>query len=118
MRREQGRERSGSGCTKRLVSKWKYSSQRFPCLEHGRLSMFVALPKRTETNMESSNIGGTPLANKIPEACRRLGVGRTSLYALVKAGEIHVIKVGSRTLIPESELQRFVEGQLAARKAG
>lgn len=49
-----------------------------------------------------------PLANQVPEACRRLGIGRTALYELLKTGELKAFKIGSRTLIAESELQRFI----------
>lgn len=53
-----------------------------------------------------------PLAHRIPDACRRLGVGRSSLYELIKSGEIRSIKIGSRTLIPEEDLQRIVSDRL------
>ena len=56
----------------------------------------------------------TPLAYKVPDACRRLGVSRSLLYDLIKTGELKAIKVANRTLIPESELQRFVAERLAA----
>jgi excisionase family DNA binding protein len=49
-----------------------------------------------------------PLANQIPEVCRRLGIGRSLLYELFKSGEIRTIKIGGRTLVPESELRRYV----------
>ena len=54
------------------------------------------------------------LAHQIPDACRRLGVGRTALYALLKAKELKAIKLGGRTVIPESELQRFIAAKLAS----
>ena len=53
-----------------------------------------------------------PLANTINDSCRRLGIGRTLLYEIVKSGQIRTIKIGNRTLIPESELHRFVNAQL------
>jgi excisionase family DNA binding protein len=53
-----------------------------------------------------------PLANQIPEVCRRLGIGRTLLYEIIKSGQIRTIKIGNRTLVPESELRRFVNAQL------
>jgi len=56
----------------------------------------------------------TPLAHQIPEACRRIGIARTSIYQLIKDGEIKSIKVGARTLIPETELQRFIAKRLEA----
>jgi excisionase family DNA binding protein len=55
----------------------------------------------------------TPLAHQIPEACARVGVGRTMMYQLIKEGQIKPIKVGRRTLIPETELQKLVAGKLA-----
>jgi excisionase family DNA binding protein len=50
----------------------------------------------------------SPIANSVTDACRRLGVGRTTLYELIAARELRTFKIGQRTLIPESELQRFV----------
>lgn len=50
----------------------------------------------------------TPLAHAIPTACRRLGVGRTMLYELIKRGELRAVKIGGRRLIPESELKRLL----------
>lgn len=49
-----------------------------------------------------------PLAHRIPEACERIGLGRSRLYDMIRRGEINAIKIGGRTLIPESELQRIV----------
>ena len=49
-----------------------------------------------------------PLAHTVPAACTRLGLSRTKLYELIGAGEIRAFKVGSRTLVSESELRRFV----------
>lgn len=59
----------------------------------------------------------TPLANQVPQACARLGIGRTALYELLKAGELRCFKVGTRTLIPETELQRFIEKRMALQAA-
>jgi excisionase family DNA binding protein len=56
---------------------------------------------------------GTVLANQVPQACARLGIGRTAFYELLKSGEIRAIKVGTRTLVPESELQRFIAERMA-----
>ena len=53
-----------------------------------------------------------PLAHPVNEACRRLGVGRTTLYDLIAAREIRPFKIGRKTLIPESELQRVVKARL------
>ncbi len=53
-----------------------------------------------------------PLANTINDSCIRLGIGRTLMYDLLKQGKLRSIKLGSRTLIPETELQRLIAEQL------
>jgi len=64
--------------------------------------------------MTSSSDQAAPLAHKVPDACRRIGIGRTVLYELIKAGEVRAIKIGCRTLIPEAELQRVIASRLKA----
>jgi excisionase family DNA binding protein len=56
----------------------------------------------------------TPLAHSPADAARRISVGRTTLYGLIKAGELRATKINRRTVISEAELQRF----LAERTAG
>lgn len=53
-----------------------------------------------------------PLAHSVPDACARLGIGRTTLYQLIGNGQLRTFKIGCKTLIPESELRRFVESRL------
>ena len=55
----------------------------------------------------------TTLASTIPDTCRRLGIGRTLVYDLIKQGKLRPIKLGARTLIPESELERLITDQLS-----
>lgn len=52
------------------------------------------------------------LAVPVPEACTRLGIGRTLFYELVNAREIRTFKVGARTLVPVRDLEAFVERKL------
>lgn len=52
------------------------------------------------------------LAVPVPEACTRLGIGRTLFYELVNAGEVRTFKVGARTLVPVRDLEAFVERKL------
>jgi excisionase family DNA binding protein len=64
--------------------------------------------------MHAANLASAePLANKIPQACARLGIGKTALYELLKAGKLRSFKVGACTLIPEAELRRFIAERLA-----
>lgn len=44
----------------------------------------------------------------IAEAATALGIGRTSIYNLMKAGELQTVKLGSRTLIKASSLDDLI----------
>jgi excisionase family DNA binding protein len=46
------------------------------------------------------------------EAARWLGVGRSTLYELLAAGEIPSIRIGRCRRIPSWELRRFIEEKL------
>jgi hypothetical protein len=43
----------------------------------------------------------------VDEGCYRLGIGRTSIYAMAARGEIKLIKIAGRTLVPQSEIDRL-----------
>jgi excisionase family DNA binding protein len=55
-----------------------------------------------------TNTPAQPLAHSVPDAARLLGIGRTKLYELIDTGELRTIRLGSRRLVPDSELQRIV----------
>lgn len=55
-----------------------------------------------------------PLAHRIPDAAKRLGVGRTTMYDLINSGQIRTIHIGTVQRVPESELQRFLQSKLEA----
>lgn len=65
-------------------------------------------------NTGRESVACTPLLHSIEDACRRLSMGRSWLYAEIGAGRIKVVKLGRRTLIPDSELQRIVAQAVAA----
>lgn len=50
-----------------------------------------------------------PIAMRVPEACRYLGIGRSTLYVLIGEGEIEFIKLGSSTLVLTDSLRQLVE---------
>ena len=50
---------------------------------------------------------------RVNDFCRAHGIGRTLFYEEVKRGEIKLIKVGKRTLVPDSEARAW-----QCRKAG
>jgi excisionase family DNA binding protein len=56
-----------------------------------------------------------PLLLRVPEAAWRLGLSRSTLYELIAAGELRVIKVGRAVRIPAAELAAWVERQSVAK---
>lgn len=66
------------------------------------------------TVIEQKLAAAGKLAYRVDEACHALGIGRTSLYELVKSGELKLIKVAGRTLVPRSELERLTRVDHAA----
>lgn len=52
-----------------------------------------------------------PISVRISEACRLTGIGRSKLYELIAAGEIHIVEIGAITVIPMNSLERLIEGR-------
>lgn len=52
-----------------------------------------------------------PLTLSINEAARVLGLGRTSIYALIADGRLDVVKIGRRTLVTTDSIHRLIESQ-------
>ena len=46
----------------------------------------------------------------VPEAAEILGVGRNQAYEGVKNGQIPVIRIGHRLLVPMAALERMLKG--------
>jgi excisionase family DNA binding protein len=46
----------------------------------------------------------------VSETIRVLGIGRTNLYSLINTGRIKALKLGRRTLISSTEIERFLAG--------
>ena len=54
---------------------------------------------------------GEPIAVRVPDAARLIGLSRSRLYELMKRGEVEYIKVGGATLIPYEALRDFIARQ-------
>jgi excisionase family DNA binding protein len=48
-----------------------------------------------------------PLAISINETARALSIGRSSVYALLKAGKLDAIKIGRRTVLTTESIKRL-----------
>jgi Helix-turn-helix domain len=57
----------------------------------------------------------TPLAYGIPEACTVSCVGRTSLYAAIRSGDLVARKIGRRTVITADDLKSWLNNRPPAR---
>jgi excisionase family DNA binding protein len=68
--------------------------------------------------MEPFEPSGGPALFRINDACRFIGLGRSKLYELIARGEIDVVKIGSRTLVPMASLQKFVRSLPSIRTTG
>ncbi|WP_298829382.1 excisionase family DNA-binding protein [uncultured Piscinibacter sp.] len=54
-----------------------------------------------------------PLNHSPERAGVRLGVSTRKVYEAIASGELRSFKLGKRRLIPDTELQRFVQRKLA-----
>lgn len=50
-----------------------------------------------------------PIALRVPDACRFLGIARSTLYVLIAKGQIEIVKLGSSTLVLTDSLRGLVE---------
>lgn len=51
----------------------------------------------------------TPLLLVPEQAAQELGIGRTAIFALIKAGAIESVKIGRCRRIPRAALEEYVE---------
>lgn len=47
----------------------------------------------------------------ISQTCRTLDLGRTSVYELIKAQRLDVVRIGRRTLVKTDSIRRLIDAQ-------
>jgi len=52
-----------------------------------------------------------PICLRVPDACRFIGVSRSTLYVLIADREVEVVKLGSSTLVLVDSLRRLIEAR-------
>ncbi len=65
----------------------------------------AASTRHGETEMPTD---ATPLVLTIEQAARRLGIGRTLMYALVTSGEIESVTIGRLRRVPADCITEYV----------
>lgn len=59
--------------------------------------------------MNTTNHSARQLSYTVNQAAAQLGIGRTSIYALIKIGELTPIKLRQRTLLLHDDLVAMIE---------
>ena len=62
-------------------------------------------------------VSSDPLLLTPEEAAKVLRLGRTTVYSLMKAGDLHPVHIGRSCRLSRSELERYVRGLEAPRTA-
>lgn len=55
-----------------------------------------------------------PITMRVPDACRYIGISRSTLYVLISEGEIEIVKLGCSTLVLTASLKALI----AKRRSG
>jgi excisionase family DNA binding protein len=53
--------------------------------------------------METETLSG------VADACARLSIGHSQLYKLIDAGQLDARKIGTKTVITGSSIQKFID---------
>jgi excisionase family DNA binding protein len=69
-------------------------------------------------NIQSKAPVDTRLAYRVKDFCERVGISSATFYKYVNLGRINPIKIGGRTLVPASEVERLLrDGTASSEKA-
>jgi len=63
------------------------------------------------TRWRSRGIGMEALAVSINDAAKALGLGRTSIYAMIADGRLEAFKLGRRRLVKAESILRLIAAQ-------
>jgi excisionase family DNA binding protein len=61
--------------------------------------------------MKSDQTTVTKLGYSIREACAASSLGRSTLYAHIKAARLRAVRIGGRTIIPADSLNSLIAGE-------
>lgn len=70
-----------------------------------------------QTQSATVSIGKVdPICLRIPDACRFIGISRSTLYLLIADREVEIVKMGSSTLVIVESLRRLIEARRSSGK--
>lgn len=64
--------------------------------------------KVNRSTCPTDDLAHPPLAYRIADACRVVGLSRGSIYRAVRSGRLQLVKFGRRSLIPADSLRALV----------
>lgn len=53
-----------------------------------------------------------PIAVPVTDGARLIGCGRSKLYELIRAGEIPLVKIGGKSVVPFESLRSFINNKI------
>lgn len=60
---------------------------------------------------ETPSLPSPSLLLSIPEVCETTRLGRRKIWELTNCGELPIVRVGRRVLIPRADLERWIESK-------
>jgi excisionase family DNA binding protein len=63
---------------------------------------------RTDVDLSEDEFDPTLLAVRVEEAARRLSIGRTTMYALIRDGAVQTVPIGRARRVPVQALSDFL----------
>lgn len=71
------------------------------------LTRLSVAPQQAERPPVTAALPAERVAFSVDEAAEALGIGRSNLYGLIATGEIKVVRLGRRTLVPRGQIERY-----------
>lgn len=101
-------------CNNEFIAKTtvtKFCSHKCASRNYKKRMRDVKLKKATPIILNNSEFNQTQLQQKeflsIIEACALLGASRMTIYRLIKSGKVKATKIGRRTIIKRSEIDKL-----------
>ncbi len=66
------------------------------------------------TTAQTSSEQTRPLTLSVPVAAAMVGIGRSTLYELVRSGDVRCVRLGKRIVIPISVIEDLLRGETAS----